>query len=141
MVGNFTWLYPRYVCSTLVIFDRYFHDLLADPVRYRYGGSLNLARLLGRTLTQPDLVFILDAPAEVLQSRKQEVSLAESDRQRTAYQSLATEFNNPHIINTNQPVEQVIHDVLLQVMEFLEARTHRRLHLTTINKGLNLCKP
>lgn len=141
MFGNFTWLYPRYVCSTLVIFDRYFHDLLADPVRYRYGGSLNLARLLGRTLTQPDMVFILDAPAEILQSRKQEVSLAESDRQRTAYQSLATEFNNHHIINTNQPVEQVIHDVLSQVMEFLEARTHRRLHLTTINKGLNLCKP
>ncbi|HEY0841826.1 hypothetical protein [Methylotenera sp.] len=141
MLGNLTWLYPRYVRSTLVIFDRYFHDLLADPVRYRYGGSLNLARLLGRTLTQPDLVFILDAPAEVLQSRKQEVSFAESARQRTAYQSLAAEFNNSHIINTNQPVEQVIHDVLSQVLDFLETRTHRRLHITPINKGLKLCKP
>jgi len=141
MVGNLTWLYPRYVCSTLVIFDRYFHDLLADPVRYRYGGSLTLARLLGRSLTQPDLVFILDAPAEVLQNRKQEVSLAESARQRTAYQSLAAEFNRPHIINTNQPVAQVTQDVLSQVMDFLEARTHRRLHLSQTNKGLNLCKP
>lgn len=141
MLGNLTWLYPRYVRSTLVIFDRYFHDLLADPMRYRYGGSLNLARLLGRTLTQPDLVFILDAPAEILQSRKQEVSFAESARQRTAYQSLAAEFNNSHIINTNQPVEQVIHDVLSQVLDFLETRTHRRLHITPINKGLKLCKP
>lgn len=141
MAGSLLWLYPRHVCSTLVIFDRYFHDLLADPVRYRYSGSLNLARQLGRTLTQPDLVFILDAPAEVLQSRKQEVSLAESARQREAYQSLSTEFNNAHIINTNQPVEQVINDVLLQVLNFLETRTHQRLHLTHPNKGLNLCKP
>jgi thymidylate kinase len=141
LFGNVLWLYPRYVCSTLVIFDRYFHDLLADPLRYRYGGSLNIARQLGRTLTQPDLVFILDAPAEVLQSRKQEVSLAESARQREAYQSLVKEFNNAHIINTNQPVEQVINDVLLQVLNFLESRTHQRLHLSAPNKGINLCKP
>jgi thymidylate kinase len=141
LVGNLLWLYPRYVRSTLVIFDRYFHDLLADPVRYRFGGSLNLARRLGRTLTQPDLVFILDAPAEVLQSRKQEVSLTESARQRVAYQSLAKEFNNAHIINTNQPVEQVINDVLSQVLGFMETRTYQRLRLTPTNRGLNLCKP
>jgi thymidylate kinase len=141
VVGNLTWLYPRYVCSTLVIFDRYFHDLLADPIRYRYSGSINVAKQLGRTLTQPDLVFILDAPAEVLQSRKQEVPLSESFRQRKAYHALTADFNNPHIINTNQAVEQVINDVLSQVLDFLETRTHRRLHLTTNNKGLNLCKP
>jgi thymidylate kinase len=141
LVGNLSWTYPRYVRSTLVIFDRYFHDLLADPVRYRYGGSLNLARQLGHTLMQPDLVFILDAPAEVLQSRKQEVSLAESSRQRLAYESLAKEFNNAHIINTNQPVEQVINDVLCQVLGFMETRTYQRLRLTPTNRGLNLCKP
>jgi len=145
LVGNLLWLYPRYVRSTLVIFDRYFHDLLADPVRYRYGGSLNMARQLGRTITQPDLVFILDAPAEVLQSRKQEVPLAESVRQRAAYQSLAKEFNNAHIINTNQPIEQIINDVLTTVLEFMENRTYQRLHLTPatkgVNQGLNLCKP
>lgn len=141
LAGNLLWLYPRYVRSTLVIFDRYFHDLLADPLRYRFGGSLNLARKLGRTLTQPDLVFILDAPAEVLQSRKQEVTLAESARQREAYQSLVKEFNNAHIINTNQPVEQVINDVLSQVLGFMETRTYQRLQLSPTNRGLNLCKP
>jgi len=141
LVGNLLWLYPRYVRSTLIVFDRYFHDLLADPIRYRYGGSLNLARQLGRTITQPDLVFILDAPAEVIQSRKQEVSLAESVRQRAAYQSLAKEFSNAHIINTNQPVEQVINDVLTTVLEFLENRTYQRLHLSPAIKGLSLCKP
>ena len=141
LVGNHLWLYPRYVRSNLIIFDRYFHDLLADPIRYRYGGSLDLARKLGRTLTQPDIVFILDAPAEVLQNRKQEVPLAESIRQRVAYQSLAKEFNNAHIINSNQAVEQVINDVLSEVQDFLETRTYRRLNLTPIIKGLNLCKP
>jgi thymidylate kinase len=90
---------------------------------------------------QPDLVFILDAPAEVLQSRKQEVSLAESSRQRLAYESLAKEFNNAHIINTNQPVEQVINDVLCKVLGFMETRTYQRLRLTPTNRGLNLCKP
>lgn len=141
LLGNIFWLYPRYLRSNLIIFDRYFHDLLADPIRYRYGGSLELARKLGRTLTQPDIVFILDAPAEVLQSRKQEVSLDESIRQREAYQSLVTAFKNAHVINTNQSFEQVTNDVLSEVLNFLEVRTHQRLHLPPIVKGLNLCKP
>lgn len=135
VVGNLLWLYPRYVCSTLVVFDRYFHDLLADPRRYRYAGSLTLAKWLGRRLPQPDLVFILDAPAEVLQSRKQEVSPDESARQRVAYQALANAFDHAHIINTHQPVEQVINDVLQHLLDFMEARTHARLKLTPTKRG------
>jgi hypothetical protein len=73
------------------------------------------------------------------------VPLAESVRQRAAYQALAKEFNNANIINTNQPIEQVINNVLTTVLEFMENRTYQRLHLTSATKGskqgLNLCKP
>jgi len=139
-IGSLLWLYPRYVRSTLVIFDRYYQDLLADPARYRYGAPLGLARQLGRWLPQPDLVFILDAPAELLQSRKQEVSLAESARQRDAYRTLTTEFRHASIIDSSQPLDQVVASVLVQVLTFLEQRTANRLHLTTSKQALNLCK-
>ena len=139
-IGSLLWLYPRYVRSTLVIFDRYYQDLLADPARYRYGAPLGLARQLGRWLPQPDLVFILDAPAELLQSRKQEVSLAESARQRDAYCTLTTEFRHASIIDSSQPLDQVVASVLVQVLTFLEQRTANRLHLTPSKQALNLCK-
>ena len=90
------------------MFARYYHDLLADPARYRYGGSLLLARLLGKLLPQPDLVFILDAPADVLQSRKQEVPFEESVRQRTAYRCLKGEYKRAYIIDASVPLDKVV---------------------------------
>ncbi|HZV98382.1 MAG TPA: hypothetical protein VFF74_05275 [Methylophilaceae bacterium] len=139
-IGSLIWLYPRYLRSTLVIFDRYYQDLLADPTRYRYSASIKLARLLGRWLPQPDLVFILDAPAEVLQSRKQEVPFAESARQRNAYRALASEFRQAHVIDTNKPLDQVVATVLSHTIVFLERRATKRLGLTTTKMAFNLCK-
>lgn len=140
LIGSLLWLYPRKVRSTLVVFDRYYQDMLADPVRYRYGASLELAAKLGRWLPQPDLVFILDAPAEVLQARKQEVPFAESERQRTTYLALTDQFRRAHVIDASQPLEQVVNDVLTQTMAFLELRTAQRLNLTTPDAIPKLCK-
>jgi thymidylate kinase len=142
LVGCLLWLYPRYLRSTLLVFDRYYHDLLADPARYRYGGSLRFARLLGRLLPQPDLVFILDAPAEVLQSRKQEVSFDESVRQRTAYRSLRSEYSRAYIIDASEPLDKVVTSVLAHIVAFMEQRTAKRLGLArNADRGYKLCKP
>lgn len=139
LIGNLFWLYPRQVCSTLVIFDRYYQDLLADPARYRYSAPLALARGLGHWLPQPDLVFILDAPAVVLQSRKQEVSFAESARQRLAYRALTMEFRHARVIDSAQPLAGVIHDVLSDIVDFLAQRTAQRLDIPPTR--LQPCNP
>ena len=65
---------PRLVRSTVVLFDRYYDDLLVDPRRYRYGGPMKFARLARIFLPKPDLVLILDVNEEVLLARKREVS-------------------------------------------------------------------
>lgn len=140
LLGSLFWLYPRYIRSTLVIFDRYYQDLLADPARYRYSGSLALARQLGRWLPQPDLVFILDAPAHLLQTRKQEVSMAESTRQRIAYRALVAEFDHASIVDTSRPLHEVVSDVLKQTLDFLEQRTADRLHFIPSNQAPKPCK-
>lgn len=132
VVGGVAWLYPRRVTSRLVVFDRYYHDILADPRRYRFlatPGLMRLARMLGRRLPLPDLVFVLDAAPEVLQARKQEVPLAETARQRDAYLALAGELENACIIDAGQPLDQVVASVLGHIVAAMEARTHRRLGL------------
>ena len=120
---------PRMVHSTLVIFDRYFHDLLVDSKRYRYSAPRWLTRLAGRFLPVPDLVFILDAPPEVLQARKQEVSLAECTRQRDAYKSLAEDLQSRTrtvVIDTSLPLDECVRQVAGEIFRYLEARTARR---------------
>ncbi|MGH8950410.1 MAG: dTMP kinase, partial [Acidimicrobiia bacterium] len=56
VIGHYIGVRPKLNNSGIVVFDRYYHDLLVDPVRYRYGSSLGLARLVGRLVPQPDLV-------------------------------------------------------------------------------------
>lgn len=127
VIGAATWVFPRRVGSTLIIFDRYFHDLLADPARYRYGAPLSVARALARIVPEPDLLFVLDAPAEILQSRKREVSPIESARQRQRYRKLAAAHPPAIVIDAARPLDQVVADVLSHILLFMEARTAGRL--------------
>lgn len=95
----------------VVLFDRYHADLLVDPRRYRYGGPMGLARLASCFMPQPDLVVYLDAPAEVLLARKQEVSLAALERSRTAYLALAARNGRIRVIDASRPLEAVLEEV------------------------------
>lgn len=97
--------------GALVLFDRYYHDLLADPRRYRYGGPAWLARRVGRWIPAPDLFVVLDAPPEVLQARKAEVPPAESAAARAAYLALAGELPRAHVVDGARPLDHVVADV------------------------------
>lgn len=96
---------------TLLICDRYYHDLLVDPIRYRYGGPLWIAMVAGKLMPQPQLWVLLDAPVEILQARKQEVSWEESSRQRLAYIDFVAKQRVHIIVDSSQPLNCVIADV------------------------------
>ncbi|MGC9157425.1 MAG: dTMP kinase [Terracidiphilus sp.] len=94
--------------GTLLLCDRYYHDLLIDPLRYRYGGPAWMARLVGGWMPRPDLWILLDAPVEVLQARKREVPFEESARQRQAYLTFIGRQRRHVIVDASRPLDQVI---------------------------------
>lgn len=110
-LGYWKRIVPCSARVTMCLFDRCYLDLLVDPRRYRYGGPMSLARWFGALLPQPKLVILLDAPAEVLQARKREVTLKESQRQVVAYRELVSTLPGGHIVNCNRPVPEVARDV------------------------------
>jgi thymidylate kinase len=116
--------------SQLIIFDRYIYDLLVDSKRVRYGGPAWLLELAARIVPHPDLVILLDAPADVLWSRKQEVPFEEVVRQRDGYCRVARRLPFATTINAAQPLADVIHDVEMAIVEHYERRTAARLRLT-----------
>ena len=97
--------------EALLICDRYYHDLLVDPIRYRYGGPMSIARLIGNLMPQPRLWVLLDAPAEVLQARKQEVPRRKPRGNADAYLSLVRKQKNYVIVDASQSLDKVIADV------------------------------
>ncbi|QHI70193.1 nucleoside/nucleotide kinase family protein [Tichowtungia aerotolerans] len=128
IIGYFLKVLPARIRSTFIVFDRYYDDLLVDRKRYCYGGPVWLLKAVRPFISKPDLVFCLDAPAEVLRSRKQEVPFEVTARQRTAYRELVSKLRNGHVIDASQPLEKVVHDVESVVLDFMERRTAKRMH-------------
>lgn len=104
--------------SSLIVWDRYFHDFGVDPKRYRYQGPARFSRLLLRSLSVPDhfLGIVLDADENVILRRKQELPLDELQRQRSAYRRLADDLPHTHVVTNEGDFEACLQDVLSLAM-------------------------
>ncbi|MDA7519085.1 hypothetical protein N8522_03770 [Akkermansiaceae bacterium] len=108
----------------MVLSDRFYPDLLADPRRYRYGGSLKIARLAFKLIPRPDRVVVLHTEAETILRRKQEVSPDELKRQLDRYQEIADEWSDrAKLVDCGQEVEAVVEQVLEIALEALAKRS------------------
>ena len=63
--------------NDLVVFDRYYYDVIADPKRIKNSAPLWIAKFLGKFIPQPDITFYLYAPPEVMFERKKEIPIDE----------------------------------------------------------------
>jgi thymidylate kinase len=135
LLGYLVRIRPAVMRTTLVLFDRCFYDLLVDSRRIRYGGPPWLLKVAVSLAPRPELVLLLDAPPEVLWTRKQEVPFDEVARQRTEYLNLARSLRATIVVNAAQPAQDVIHDALAAITNHLSQRTGRRLGLSAPLKG------
>lgn len=124
--GYWTQFRPALFRNGLVLVDRYHYDFVVDPRRFRLQSLPQLTRNLFRLLPAPNLVFLLDAPPEVLQSRKREVPLEETARQREAYREEMKRLPNAHIMDATQSAEVVARKVVAEVLRHMTARQTAR---------------
>ena len=128
-LGYWLKIRPLLVRSTLVLFDRYYDDLLIDPRRYRYGGPMWAIRLLRWLIPRPDIFLVLDVPKERLLERKQEVSPEELERQVRAYREFVVNTPNAILLDGSESIEEVVaqaRDILLDHLHlrYLRRRSH-----------------
>lgn len=130
--------YPALTRAETIIFDRYFHDILIDPRRYRYSGSMRLAQLLSRFMPPRNAIFIiLDAEEEVILSRKQELTPHELRRQLNAYRTFGLNAAGSMTITTDKPVDEIVADIIDKVLVVLASRNGNAGHLTNPGKTLS----
>jgi len=120
---NFGWvknIITLKIKSSLVIFDRFYDDLLVDNKRYRYGGRIKVAKLVRIIIPKPELYFVLTANASVIHQRKKEVPYSELKRQINAYQSLVDNKRYFHINVDRKPnviTTEIIHLLMNKMHE------------------------
>jgi thymidylate kinase len=120
---------------TLVLYDRHFMDILVDPKRYRYGGPQWLLTAIWKLSPKPDLVILLDAPAEVLQARKQEVPFEMTVRHRRDYRALTAQTKRAHVVNVDRPLLAVVADVTALINQHVSRQIGLRPGPVTITEA------
>lgn len=110
-----------------VVNHRYLPDAIVDPKRYRYSGPQWILKALWRVAPKPHLLFLLDAPPEVIQARKKEVAPEETRRQRDGYRAMAEPLPFAHVIDNNRPLDQVVGEIEGIILDFLARRAARQL--------------
>jgi thymidylate kinase len=125
------------VRTRLVVFDRYFYDIIVDPKRVLYGGPRWLPPLLSRLVPRPDLVILLNASPQILWSRKQEVRYEEVVRQQKDYVKLAGRIGRAVVIDAGRPLPEVVVQVREAILNHFSARTRKRLSLTRRARSLS----
>ena len=131
-IGYFVRVRSEALRTRLVIFDRYFYDILVDPERVRYGGPRWLPRLLSHLIPRPEIVFLLDAPPEVLWSRKQEVPYEEVVRQQREFLELARKIPGAVVIDAARPLPEVRRQVRKAIIQHFSLRTQCRLDISAM---------
>lgn len=113
---------PRLKGQLLLVDSPYFADIQVDPLKYRYGGSTVLLRMLHALLPRPHLYIVLDLPELQAYARKQEMAFESVVRLREVYLQFARQHKNWHVINAGLPVDDVVQQARHIIVEHLARR-------------------
>jgi thymidylate kinase len=114
------WLtYVAYLRRNYVIIcDRYFYHYVF-PLNRVGGISRYLLEIYPRLIPKPDIVFLLDLPAEMAHERRPEAPISTYRRNREYYLKLAKQLNFI-VINTSDQFTKVSSLVVNKVLSLLE---------------------
>ncbi len=108
--------YERYT-----IFDRYIYDFLVDPKRSRISLPKWVRVVFSKLVVAPKIVFVLNADADVIYKRKQELTINEICQQLKDFRILKNYCNNVVFINANKSPQEMIEEAIPIIMDkFLE---------------------
>lgn len=113
---------PARIRSTLIIFDRYYQDMLVDRRRYRLPNGFQMPHWLSTLIPKPDMWIVLTSTPEELVARKGEISLSAARTLDAAYVELASRLEDSTLIDTNGSLEATLERSVTAVRERLEAR-------------------
>ena len=102
----------------LIIFDRYAHDLIIDPIRYKFNLPDRITKFILNLFPNPSLWIFLNAPIKVLEKRKKELPTREIKKQIRSYLNFAKQRKNSIVVNTNNSVQSSISLIIKKINSF-----------------------
>lgn len=121
MIKNFLRFWAGYVrtvrpavrAGRLVVADRWAYSYVVKPESVRFGGSRKLAVRFVRSLPAPAGVFVLSAPAELVVSRKAELTVEEAEAEMRRWSEL--DVGRVHHIDASVDPDDIARQILERV--------------------------
>ena len=104
----------------IYIFDRYAHDVLIDPLRYKHSLSHSLTKFILNFFPKPDLWIFLNPSLKTIESRKQELSDTELKRQIKDYTQFFRNQKNVLKLNTNNKKKILIKKITKIIVSIIK---------------------
>ena len=104
------------------IFDRYAHDVLIDPLRYKHNLPKRLTKFILNFFPEPDLWIFLNPSLKTVESRKNELSNNELRRQIKDYSQFFRNKKNVLKLNTDINKEKLLSNITKAISIFIKQR-------------------
>ncbi|SKB74123.1 Thymidylate kinase [Salegentibacter holothuriorum] len=105
--------------NQIVVYDRYYTDLIVDPSRIRIGLKKSLVRKLFLSLPKPDFTFIILAEVDQILNRKEELSKDKLQELLFEYNELPKRMANCEVINNIGSLQEGQTNILKSVFDKL----------------------
>lgn len=115
---SYKFFFFKHKNTKLYIFDRYAHDILIDPLRYRHSISKNLTKLILNFFPQPNIWIFTSASFKIIKSRKLELSNKELSRQMKDYSIFFKNKKNVIRLNTCLS-DKILIKILIKKIKYL----------------------
>jgi len=106
----------------LVIFDRYYHDLIIYPERFGFYVPHKIVKWFNKIIIQPDVIFYLSADYQTLYDRKKEISVDEIIRQQNEYRKLSDMNKNIYCVDTGQSENETMYNIEKICLQYMAKR-------------------
>ena len=102
------------------IFDRYAHDILVDPLRYKHGLSQGLTKFILWFFPKPNLWIFMNTPIKTIKFRKSELTDNELKRQIRDYLLFFKYQKNVIMLKNNIQKKKLIKIVIKKINNFIK---------------------
>ena len=118
VLGYLCFIRPRLRRGIIVIYERYYYDIIMDQKRYGLRVPASVCRAIARlVMPVPDMVILLDAPANILYARKQELGRIEIERQRRELKEYFQRFSNYRVVDVEHNDPDQVADIILAAID------------------------
>jgi thymidylate kinase len=132
LVGFLRRIHPNLVKRKIVLYDRYYYDMIADPFRSRISLPLPILRTVGRLLPLPHHAFYIQVAPEEIRRRKQELTLDRIIELNARYKNLA-QRGWMTLIDNNGTAEVAAAAIIDHIVTLQDRKARKHLHVPNKN--------